>query len=39
MASMKVIVIKKFGSVDVLEVADVPKPSPNDRELLIKVRS
>ena len=34
---MKAVIYTKHGSPDVLEVQDVPKPSPKDDEVLIRV--
>jgi NADPH2:quinone reductase len=36
---MKTVVHNRFGSPDVLEVQDVPKPVPRDGEVLIKVHA
>jgi NADPH:quinone reductase-like Zn-dependent oxidoreductase len=36
---MKAIVYREYGSADVLKLEDVPKPSPGDAEVLIKVRA
>ena len=36
---MKAIVYRKYGSPDVLHIEEVPKPTPKDRELLIRVRA
>ena len=36
---MKAIVSKKYGSPDVLEYIDVPKPVPKDNEVLIKIHA
>lgn len=35
---MKAIVRHEYGPADVLELADVPKPTPGENELLIRVR-
>lgn len=36
---MKAIVFTRYGSVDSLELKDVPKPVPQDDELLIRIRA
>jgi len=36
---MKAIVYHKYGSPDVLELEDVPKPTPSDDEVLVKVQA
>lgn len=36
---MKAIVCTKYGSSDVLELKEVQKPTPQDNEVLIKVRA
>ena len=36
---MKAIVYRQYGSPDVLAQQDVPKPVPNDREVLVRVRA
>ena len=36
---MKAVVYKKYGAPDVLELTDVPKPSPKPNELLIKIHA
>lgn len=36
---MKAVVYKKYGSPDVLELTDIPKPSPQKNEVLIKVHA
>ena len=34
---MKAIVLKKFGSLDILKLEEIPKPIPGDDEVLVKV--
>ena len=36
---MKAVVNRKYGGPEVLEYADVPKPIPNDDEVLVKVKA
>ena len=36
---MKAIVFHQYGSPDVLSVKSVPKPAPNDNEILVKVQA
>jgi len=36
---MKAIMYRRFGSPDVLEFVEIPKPTPKDHEVLIKVRA
>jgi NADPH:quinone reductase-like Zn-dependent oxidoreductase len=36
---MKAVIYQKYGSPDVLQIADVPKPIPKDNEVLIKVHA
>ena len=38
-ATMKAIVYCDYGSPDVLKLADIAKPVPNDDQLLVKVRA
>lgn len=35
---MKAAIINRFGPPDVLEITDLPKPVPNDDEVLIKIK-
>lgn len=37
--SMRAVVARRYGGPDVLEVADVPRPSPADDEVLVRVRA
>ena len=39
MPDMKAIVCSRYGSPDVLQVKELPKPVPADKEVLIKVRA
>jgi NADPH:quinone reductase-like Zn-dependent oxidoreductase len=36
---MQAIVYSRYGSPDVLELKDIPKPTPNDHEVLIRVHA
>ena len=36
---MKAVVITRFGGPDVLEIQDVPRPTPQSAEILVHVRS
>jgi NADPH:quinone reductase-like Zn-dependent oxidoreductase len=36
---MKAAVYTRYGSADLVQITDVEKPSPNDNEVLIKVRA
>jgi NADPH2:quinone reductase len=36
---MKAVVLRRFGAPDVLEVADVPQPSPKPGEVLVRVEA
>ncbi len=39
MTTMKAVRIRSFGGPEVLELADVEKPTPKDDEVLIRVRA
>lgn len=36
---MKAVIIKEFGGIDKLEIADVPKPEPDEGEVLIRIKA
>lgn len=36
---MKAVIIKEFGGPEKLEIADVPKPEPNEGEVLIRIKA
>ena len=36
---MKALVYRRYGGPDVLELADVPKPQPREREVLVRVHA
>src|SRR5215468_5065917 len=36
---MKAVVYKRYGTPDVLRLADVPTPKPRDTEVLVRVRA
>lgn len=36
---MKALVIEKYGSPDVFQVKDIPKPVPSDEEVLVKIHA
>ena len=36
---MKAVVFTRYGTADVLELRDVPKPIPRDDEVLVRVRA
>jgi NADPH:quinone reductase-like Zn-dependent oxidoreductase len=37
--TMKAVVYCEYGSPDVLKLMDIPKPAPNDNQVLVKVRA
>ena len=36
---MKAVICTKYGAADVLQLADIPKPSPKDNQVLIKIHA
>lgn len=36
---MKAVIIKEFGGIDKLEVAEIPKPEPDEGEVLIRIKA
>lgn len=36
---MRAIILKKYGLPNILEIGEVPKPIPNDTEVLVRIRS
>src|SRR5262245_48747629 len=37
--AMKAVVIRRYGGPDVLELADLPRPTPGPRDVLVRVRA